>query len=883
MDSSDSGSTIRLPSDDPGSGAASGRRTLRRLGIAAAVFATLLLAVTLVFALRFRTLLDPETLADRLEPRLAQAANRPVTVEGASLRLWPRPGVQVEGIRVANRGIFSGSALASVDAVVLEPRLLPLLRREVVIDRVLVHSPRVLLVVDENGVSNFGDFIPEPTRDVGRTGGSVGGISLDVRSLEVTDGRVGYRDDLRARGLHLEGVQLETDLDFGEGGIVGSEGRANAETLTLRLPQLPPEGFEVPGALLSWNGRLSLEPGTLELDGTELEAGPFRVQISGKVDSLGQPVRLVELAVRAQGLSIDELAKLPDSGLEVSGTLELDLRVDGRFGPGVAPEASGLATVRGGELRTAENVALVTGLDAEMEIRDGRGQLVAGGRLLDGDLALSGEISIDSLFPYDLRIQADADLTELLASMPPAEAGLERTTASAPDWEWISGRLTVDAAVTGQLGDDGTPGIDGEATITDLEARLDAFSRPVQASRIPIRISGDSASWQEVDLSVGQNQGSSTGSATRLFGDPDSRDDRPILDATLHFDRLTLDELLPEREAEGIGWGRLMSARLGGRSIGGVSAEQLAAERGQHRPGEPPVAGEIRLTIDDLRFDGHQVSDLDGTMRIGRERIEIPGLTFGAYGGRGSATASLELGSGHVEPFGLRLDLEEVRAEEWLARQTPIGEFVTGTMGLQLELAGGLDSLLLPEATSLAGSGAVRIVDGAIEPNPLTRAIASAIGAADPTGGRLQSLASRFRIDDGAVRMADGLLEFPGGDLDLSGGIAFDGGLDLALRLRPDPATVRSFGERNLAAMPPAAREVLLSGATPELGLVVEGRIGDPQVTLDPATVERARDAVVEAGRSEIERRGLDLLRRLTGQGQDSAAADTTDGGSDPR
>ena len=131
--------------------------------------------------------------------------------------------------------------------------------------------------------------------------------------------------------------------------------------------------------------------------------------------------------------------------------------------------------------------------------------------------------------------------------------------------------------------------------------------------------------------------------------------------------------------------------------------------------------------------------------------------------------------------------------------------------------------------------------------------------------------------------MADGLLEFPGGDLDLSGGIAFDGGLDLALRLRPDPATVRSFGERNLAAMPPAAREVLLSGATPELGLVVEGRIGDPQVTLDPATVERARDAVVEAGRSEIERRGLDLLRRLTGQGQDSAAADTTDGGSDPR
>ncbi|MEJ2481741.1 MAG: AsmA family protein [Gemmatimonadota bacterium] len=881
MAASNSDTTIRLPSDGPDEHPSRRRRSLRHLGIAAAVLFTLFLAVTLVFAVRFRSLLDPETLAARLEPRLTQAANRPVTIDGASLRLWPRPGVEVEGIRVANRGIFSETALASAEAVILEPRLLPLLKREVVIDRILVRSPRLLLVVDENGTSNFGDFIPEPSEAEGRPVGDVGGISLEVRSLEITDGHAGYRDAQRDRSIQLSGLHLQTDLDFGGGKNVRSTGSAEAGEVTLGLPQFRERGIEIAEAAIGWDARLALDAGTLQIDRSEVRAGAFQADISGRIDSISQPVRFVDVAVRAEGLSLEDLIGPADSGLQPSGALEMDLRVSGPLGPGTTPEATGLVTLREGTLRTVADVALVSELDAEMEIRDGRGQVSAGGRLLDGDLALAGEVGIDSLMSYDLELQADADLAELLATIPATDAAPAGGTPPGSGSDRFSGRLAIDVGVSGHSGGGGDPGVEGMATITDLEARFEALSRPLVAERVPIRLSGQSASWREIDFAIGENRGRTTGVATRLFGDSGARDDRPVVDADVHFDRLALDALLPERNTEGVGWGRLVSARLGGRPIEGVSAEQLASERGQRRPAEPPIAGEIRVTIDQLRYDGHNVSDLDGTVRIGRQRIEIPGLTFAAYGGRGTASASLELGSAHVEPFGLRVDLADVRAEQWLSRQTPLGEFVSGTMGLELELAGGLDSLLLPEEVTLTGSGALRVVDGAIEPNPLTRAIASTIGAADPTGGRLQSWVSRFRIDDGAVHLADGRLEFPAGDLDLSGAVAFDGMLDLALRLRPDAATVRSIADRNLAALPPAAREALTAEGTPEFGLLVRGRLGDPQVTVDPATVRRAQDAIVEAGRSEIEKRGLDLLRRLTGQ--DSAAAVPPDGESEPR
>ena len=133
-------------------------------------------------------------------------------------------------------------------------------------------------------------------------------------------------------------------------------------------------------------------------------------------------------------------------------------------------------------------------------------------------------------------------------------------------------------------------------------------------------------------------------------------------------------------------------------------------------------------------------------------------------------------------------------------------------MGLELELAGGLDNLLLPGENSLAGIGEVRIRDGSIQPNPLTDALAAALGAADPMGRTLESWASRFRIDDGAVHLSDGQFEFDRGDVDLVGSVAFDGSLDLDLLLRPDPEQVRSLSDALLEGVPESARGFLSDG-----------------------------------------------------------------------
>jgi hypothetical protein len=866
QDSNDSQAGIRPPADDPEPEPASRSRTAwRRAVLVAGLLLTLLLAVTLVFAVRFRSMLDPEELAARLEPRISNTVNRPVTIDGASLRLWPRPAVRVEGIRIANRGIFSGTALASADAVLLEPRLWPLLRRQVIVDRIVVHSPRLFLVVDENGTSNFGDFVPESeTRDPATATGSIGGFSLDIRRLELADGQAAYRDALRGSAIQLDSIDLETDLDLSRKGIIATEGTATAGVVSIRLPRISDSEFAPESATMEWDGRLSLEPGTLELGSSSIEAGALRARLSGRVDSLGSPVRPLDLSLRAEGLALQEFLGPTKWGLLPSGPLDLDLRLTGSVGAGATPEISGLVTVRDGELANEAGRSLVSDLDAEVEIGGGQASVLAVGRLLDGDLSVEGSVVLDSLLPYDLRVRADADVAELLS--------LNATGTSDGESPFrIGGRLAVDAAVAGTGGDGAAPEIDGMATVTEFEARPEPLVEPIRSDRIDIRLEGESVSWTEVELQLGSARGSTSGRAEIPLGRSDRRDDRPVIDASLHIDRLDLDEILPDSRGEGIGWGRMVFARLGGRSIEGVSAEEIAVSRGQRRPAEPPVAGDLGVKIDVVHSGEMDVTNLEGLLRFGRQRIEIPDLGFMAHGGSGRLAASLELGSGYVEPFGLQLELTDVRAEEWLSRQTPLGRYVSGTMGLELELAGGLDSLLLPDPASLFGVGSFRISDGMIQPNPLSRAIASVVGAAEPTGSSLRSWVSRFSIGDGAVALSDGEFEFAGGEADLGGKVAFDGALDLAARLRPDAATVRSLGDEYLSGLSPEARTLLAASGSPELGLRIEGRLGSPRVTADPESIRRAQEAIVESGRGEIEKRGLDLLRKLTGQAADSA------------
>lgn len=861
------------------------RRPARRLALAAGIVATVLLAGILLFSVLARSLLDPAAVADRLEPRLSAALNRPVEIRGARLALWPRPALRLTGLRVANRGVFEGTAFATVDAVELRPRLLPLLRRRVVIDHLTVRSPRVLLRVTEEGTTNFGDFVPEPDPERGPTTGEEA-LALDLRRIELVDGRAGLDDRRRGRSVRLTGLEATARLSRSAAGAIATEGRAAVDSVSARLPGLLAAPVDLSGIGFAWRGGAGAALDSLEIEDGTLTVGPLDLRVSGTLTELKSPVRRVDLALAAAGLPLADLAAATGSrpsSWDADGRLGLDVRLRGEIGPERRPEVSGLATLRGASLGRAGAPPLLHALDADVRIEAGRAAVDASGRIADGTLAADGTVALDSLLPVDLRVRAEADLAALRETAGPAAPS---------DLAASSGALSVDARLQGPAGDPASLRIDGDVGLRDVEVATAALAVPLRIPAATLRLEGRDVRWSALEARLGASRLRSSGRLRDPIGA--WREDAPIrFDAELSSPGLDLEAALPVETGGDVGWGRLVSARLGDRRVDGRSPEEAAAASGLRRPSPPAARGEVRVRLDSVAWRGETFTDVSGTVRLDPGRIDVPELRFAAWGGRATLGGSARLGDEALEPFGLRIGLEGVRAERWLARHTPLGEVIRGGLSLELELAGGLDTLLLPSSVTLAGAGAARLRDGSVTANPFTDALAGFVGIPGLSQARIRSWVAPFRIEDGRLVLSDAVAELGSARADLSGAVGFGGALDLSMVVRPDSAAALTLAAAAASALPAGVRTALDRGVPVELGLRVGGRLARPEFSLDAGatragveaaageTVGRAAERALdearrqlerEGGEDDLRRQGLDLLRRLTGAPADTAA-----------
>ncbi len=846
-----------------------------KLALLAGAAAVIVLGGYLAASVALRAYLDPASLADRLEPRVSAALNRPISIGSARLTIFPRPSVRLSAIRVENLGPFSDLPLATVDEIQLDPRLLPLFRRRVEVDRIVLASPRILLHIDEQGRTNFGDFVPSGRED---EGAGASAISFAVNDFEIRDGRIGYRDLLRGRRVQVDGIRLrwsvshEADEGFRLAGTAGSD--------SIRFVFPPYVGREVRGLPLEISASAKAGPrfDWIEIDSGELSAERIGLSLRGRVDSLRSSRRLVDLELSAESLPLVELtAAMSDSMRErypwdAVGEANVQLTVRGPVAPGVRPHLRGFISVREAGLRSPEG-ALLEALEGEIQLGEGSARLTRlQGRLLGGQMRASGRMELDSMPTWELVLQARPSLEAASRVVP------RRSDDTGDPPLRATGDLEVDATLSGRLGESSSAVASGFVLLRRVRVEGGKLQVPITVPEGRVDLTGDAAVWRDLAIDLGADRVVSTGTLSGFLTLPGSRADGrvPRVAAAVRARRLDLDALRGTSRQE-VGYGRIAFARLGGRSLAGMSAEDLAREREMERPDRLPIQGNIRLTADSLLSSPYRLSDVSARIHLSPTVIRIEEAVFSAYGGRGQGSVSAQLGAQEAEPFRLELDLREVRADEFLAQTSPLGGLVQGSLSLGLTVDGGLDRLLLPVRIALQGDGAFDIRDGRFLSGPVSAGLASFLGVPALDTLRFERWTSPFVIRDGAVRLPDGSLTSTALALLVGGAVAFDGGLDLGLLIRPDSAVANWIASGGGAAVG-ALAGYLGSGSAVEIGVLVDGTASAPRFALDPSSLEdvareAARDATDEAtqtGRDELERRGLDLIRRITGA--DSAA-----------
>ncbi len=265
-----------------------------------------LIVVLIVIAVGALFLIPSDRIAAVATRQFEAATGRAMTISGpVRPTLWPRLGVRIEGVALANVAGSDAGAMLSAQSVEVGVGLSALMGGALAIETFEINSPRIVLERDANGQGNwvFGglggaDAAPVSASDPAapQSGGALSGVTLD-RAV-ITDASLRYVDHAAGTDITIEGVDITLTMPQAGGPADltlairrgGSEGRLNARVgsvtallggeVTTISATVTADGLDA-----GFEGRAGLEPlaaeGQVTLRGSQLAPALALAGITG--------------------------------------------------------------------------------------------------------------------------------------------------------------------------------------------------------------------------------------------------------------------------------------------------------------------------------------------------------------------------------------------------------------------------------------------------------------------------------------------------------------------------------------------------------------------------------------------------------------------------
>jgi AsmA protein len=217
----------------------------------------LVVAAVAIFAMTF----DPNRYKGEVERIARERTGRTLQLKGPlEIAFYPSLGAKVSGVTLSERA--ADREFLSFDSAHASVALLPLLRGDVVVDRVRLSGLKAQIVKGKDGKFNFQDLIePQDQKPAAKTEekkkASQGGpVKFDIAGVTVERASVTYRDMNSGQEITLSDLKLDT-------GRIAENAQGKIDFSTLLKRNTPP--LE---AKLALNGSYSLKPQTIGLDFT---------------------------------------------------------------------------------------------------------------------------------------------------------------------------------------------------------------------------------------------------------------------------------------------------------------------------------------------------------------------------------------------------------------------------------------------------------------------------------------------------------------------------------------------------------------------------------------------------------------------------------------
>jgi AsmA protein len=196
-----------------------------------------LLALFILLAVALTLLFDPNDYKDQIVKTVKDQTGRELRIEGKlGWSFFPWVGIETGKLELSNAPGFGSEPFARLDGAGAKVKLLPLLRKQIVVDTVFLDGLKLNLAKNAAGKTNWDDLLtpagkekPAEKPAPGMEAGLIGGISInkiDIRKADVTWKDQASNAQYAVRNLDLQtgkivvgqpvDVQLAFDVESGK-------------------------------------------------------------------------------------------------------------------------------------------------------------------------------------------------------------------------------------------------------------------------------------------------------------------------------------------------------------------------------------------------------------------------------------------------------------------------------------------------------------------------------------------------------------------------------------------------------------------------------------------------------------------------------------------
>ena len=438
------------------------RKTLTITGIVLLV----LIAVTALALVNLNGLINRNK--DYLLARAQESLGRNVAVGEIGVTLWGGIGVRLKEFSIADDPSFANDSFIRAADLQVNMKLMPLLRKELQVSKVILHRPVINVIRDPQGRFNFS---------------TIGGGKVKQEKEAEKEKEKKKRSEERAPPPLL--VSL-VDIDGGEIRYVDA-GKGGIDFRATRVD------FKVKDVNFD-------RPIDIDLEAAVFGAAKQNLKLTGRVGPLGPQADLNNLpldgSLDLDSISLADLDKtLPvlgrriPKGTSFSGSVGAQSRFSGRLGKDVLPEINGTLSLNGVSARMPGLAQPITDLNAKVNFTGKNAELPETGfRIGKSQVRLAAKVG--SFAPLNLSYRVSSPELNLADLKAPASG--RKKTEVLKDLKGEGTVLVKDGTLTSRGNFSSTSGTIADGDYKDLQTNASLVDRVATIENLSLGAFGGS-------------------------------------------------------------------------------------------------------------------------------------------------------------------------------------------------------------------------------------------------------------------------------------------------------------------------------------------------------------------------------------------------------